>query len=149
MRNVRLGSVAIWLGLAVTASMQAAEIRGLTVVGTGPDRSEAITDRIEHLRRVARAGGLAFSAADPSTLGNDPADGRRQRVFYEQTADPVRWLVTRRDAAIFIRFMADLESVNVSTARESPGGLDIATVFLSAWKEVPPIHSLSSLNAEK
>lgn len=99
--------------------------------------------------RSAAARGLAFSAADLLALENYPGDARRQRVFYGQSAALVRWLIDRRDAATFIRFVADLRSGDPSTAFERHYDLDMAAVFDSAWKEVPPIHSLSFNSAGK
>lgn len=93
--------------------------------------------------RSARAAGLAFSGDDLVSLEIYPADARRQRVFYGQSAALVRWLIGRRDAATFIRFVADLETAGFATALERHYDLDARTLFSVAWKEVPPIHSLS------
>ena len=99
--------------------------------------------------RSAAARGLAFPAADLLALEHYPADGHRQRVFYGQSAALVRWLIDRRDAATFIRCIADLQSGDHGSAFERHYDLDMAAVFDSAWKEVPPIHSLSFNSAEK
>lgn len=99
--------------------------------------------------RSAHARGLAYAASDLLALEDYPGDGRRQRVFYGQSAALVRWLIGRRDAATFIRFVADLQSDDPDTAFERHYDLDMAAVFDSAWKEVPPIHSLSFNSAEK
>lgn len=99
--------------------------------------------------RAALARGLAFSPAELMALEEYPADGGRQRVFYGQSAALVRWLIARRDAATFVRFVADLQIGDLSSALERHYDLDMAAVFDSAWKEVPPIHSLSFKSAEK
>jgi len=96
--------------------------------------------------------GLAFSATDLLTLEVYPGDIRRQRVFYGQSAALVRWLIARRDAATFIRFVADAQAGDSASAFERHYDLDradMAAVFESAWKEVPPIHSLSFNSAKK
>lgn len=93
--------------------------------------------------RTARERGLAFTASDLLTLDLYPDDVRRQRVFYGQSAALVRWLIARRDAATFIRFVADLQKGDAGSAFERHYDLDMEAVFDSAWKEVPPIQSLS------
>lgn len=93
--------------------------------------------------RAAHARGLAFSAADLLALEHYPADARRQRVFYGQSAAIVRWLIARRDAATFIRFVADAQADDLATAFERHYGLEVTEILESAWKEVPRIHSLS------
>jgi len=93
--------------------------------------------------RAARDRGLDFSAADLLALDLYPDDARRQRVFYGQSAALVRWLIARRDAATFIRFVADLQTGDTATAFERHYDLDMKAVFDSAWKEVAPIQSLS------
>ena len=98
--------------------------------------------------RSAQARGLAFSATDLLALEHYPADAGRQRVFYGQSAALVRWLIARRDAATFIRFVADAQSGDLPAAFERHYDLEMSAVFESAWKEVPPIHSLSFSNAE-
>lgn len=99
--------------------------------------------------RSAESRGLAFSVSDLLALEEYPGDARLQQVFYGQSAALVRWLIERRDAATFIRFVADLQSDDLESAFERHYDLDMATVIHSAWKEVPPIHSLSFISAEK
>ncbi|NDC53503.1 MAG: hypothetical protein EBZ74_04250 [Planctomycetia bacterium] len=98
--------------------------------------------------RAARARGLDYSGADLVALEEYPADARRQRVFYGQSAALVRWLIARRDAATFVRFVRDSQSRDLAAALERHYDLDTRTLFDSAWKEVPPIHSLSFNNAD-
>lgn len=98
--------------------------------------------------RSAHARGQAFSATDLLALEHYPAEARRQRVFYGQSAALVRWLIARRDAATFIRFVTDAQSGDLPTAFERHYDLEIHAGCESAWKEVPPIHSLSFSNAE-
>lgn len=99
--------------------------------------------------RSAAARGLAFPASDLLALVDYPGDVRRQRVFYGQSAALVRWLIERRDAATFIRFVDDLRSGDPRSTFERHYDLDMADVFNSAWKEVPPIRSLSFNSTEK
>jgi hypothetical protein len=99
--------------------------------------------------RAANASGLAFPAAELLALEHYPGDAHRQRVFYGQSAALVRWLIERRGAATFIRLVADLQSGDPRSAFERHYDLDMAAVFDSAWKEVPPIHSLTFNSAEK
>jgi hypothetical protein len=98
--------------------------------------------------REALSRRLAFSAADLLAIEHYPVDAARQRVFYGQSAALVRWLIARRDAATFIRFVADSQSGDLPTAFERHYGLEMSDVFDSAWKEVPPIHSLSFNDAK-
>ena len=98
--------------------------------------------------RAALSRGLAFSAADLLAIEHYPVDAARQRVFYGQSAALVRWLIARRDAATFIRFVADAQSGDLPAAFERHYGLEMSAVFDSAWKEVPPIHSLSFNDAK-
>lgn len=99
--------------------------------------------------RAAERRGLAFSVADLLALEEYPSDARLQRIFYGQSAALVRWLIERRDAATFIRFVVDLQSDDPESALERHYELDMAAVIDSAWKEVLPIHSLSFNSAEQ
>ena len=90
---------------------------------------------------AARRRGLAWSAADIVSMEEYPTDSLRQQVFYGQSAALVRWLVARRDAATFIRFLDDevVEGVETALARHYDLSLDS---IASAWKEVAPINTL-------
>jgi len=99
--------------------------------------------------RAAAARGLAYSAGDLLALEEYPGDASRQRVFYGQSAAVVRWLIDRRDAATFIRCIADMQAGDPDSVFERHYDLDMAAVVNSAWKEVPPIHSLSFNSTEK
>jgi hypothetical protein len=55
----------------------------------------------------ARRHGLAWSSRDLMEMEEYPIEAARQRVFYGQSAALVRWLVARRDAGTFIRFLDD------------------------------------------
>ena len=92
--------------------------------------------------REARRRGLALSLRDLLELEEYPADTARQRVYYGQSAALVRWLIARRDAATFVRFVED--SATVGTAAALQRHYDIASVdsLERAWKEVAPINSL-------
>ena len=111
---------------------------------------DGIAKQAEHEAdfRAALSRGLAFSAADLLAIEHYPVDAARQRVFYGQSAALVRWLIARRDAATFIRFVADAQSGDLPAAFEHHYGLEMSDVFDSAWKEVPPIHSLSFNDAK-
>jgi len=96
--------------------------------------------------REARKRGQEFSGADLLALEEYPTDGGRQRVFYGQSAALVRWLIARRDAATFIRFVGDVQTADTATALKRHYDLDSPAFLESAWKEVPTIHSLSFNN---
>jgi len=71
-----------------------------------------------------------------------PADTARQRVFYGQSASLVRWLIARRDAATFIRFLDDAAQVGMEAALDRHYAIDSLVSVSSAWKEVAPINTL-------
>lgn len=86
--------------------------------------------------------GLAWSPSDLVAIEDYPEAGGRQRVFYGQSAALVRWLVARRDAATFIRFLDDAADVGVEPALKRHYALESLSSVTSAWKEVAPINSL-------
>ena len=94
----------------------------------------------------ARKRGLAWTAIDLVSLEDYPADGPRTRVFYGQSAALVRWLVARRDAATFIRFLDDIPATGFEAAlvrHYAVGSLDsVSSAWSSDWKEVAPINTL-------
>jgi hypothetical protein len=96
--------------------------------------------------RLAQRQGCSFTSPDLLALEDYPADTRRQRVFYGQSAALVRWLIARRDAATFIRFVDDIDADGLATALKRHYDLDSIAFLDSAWKEVPPIHTLSLNN---
>ena len=96
--------------------------------------------------RLAQRHGFSFTSADLVALEEYPADARRQRVFYGQSAALVRWLIARRDAATFIRFVDDIAADGLTTSLKRHYELDSIAFLDSAWKEVPPIHTLSLSN---
>ena len=79
------------------------------------------------------------SAASVVVLGASPA---RTTAIVDHAEE------VRRDAATFIRFVADSQSGDLPAAFERHYGLEMSAVFDSAWKEVPPIHSLSFNDAK-
>lgn len=93
--------------------------------------------------RAAERHGLAFSAADLLALHDYPADGRRQQVFYGQSAALVRWLIGRRDAATFVTFVDDAGRDGVSAALARHYAIDSVAALDAAWREVPPIETFS------
>jgi len=90
---------------------------------------------------AARRRGLTWSAAELVALEEYPVDSLRQEVFYGQSAALVRWLVARRDAATFIRFLDDEASEGIATALARHYDLSLDSIA-SAWKEVAPINTL-------
>jgi hypothetical protein len=90
----------------------------------------------------ARRRGLAWSAADLLALEDYPADGPRQKIFYGQSAALVRWLIARRDAATFIRFLDDAAEVGMEAALDRHYAITSLVSVSSAWKEVAPINTL-------
>lgn len=94
-------------------------------------------DLQEGLRR-----GLAWSAADLLALEEYPANSARQKVFYGQSAALVRWLIERRDAATFIRFLDDAAAIGTAAALDRHYSITSLVSVSSAWKEVAPINTL-------
>ena len=90
----------------------------------------------------ARRRGLVWSAADLFSLEDYPADSARQRIFYGQSAAVVRWLIARRDAATFIRFLDDAAEVGMEAALDRHYAITSLASVSSAWKEVAPINTL-------
>ena len=90
----------------------------------------------------ARRRGLAWSARDLLTLEEYPADSARQKVFYGQSAALVRWLIARRDAATFIRFLDDAAKDGVEASLDRHYSITSLVSVSSAWKEVAPINTL-------
>lgn len=94
----------------------------------------------------ARRRGLALSAADLLAAEDYPASAVRQRAFYGQSAALVRWLIARRDAATFIRFLEDASNRGIEHALEHHYELASLVSVSSAWsspgKEVAPISTL-------
>jgi hypothetical protein len=94
----------------------------------------------------ARSRGLAWTAAELLAMEDYPTDAARQRVFYGQSAALVRWLIARKDAATFIRFLDDAAAQGVDAALARHYALSSAERSVdsvsSAWKEVAPINSL-------
>jgi hypothetical protein len=111
---------------------------GLAILFDAPGKQR---DHEADLRDAARRG-LCWSAADLLSIEDYPTDGGRQRVFYGQSAAVVRWLIARRDAATFIRFLDEVQRAGLESALSRHYGItDLASVS-SAWKEVAPINTL-------
>jgi hypothetical protein len=89
----------------------------------------------------ARRRGLAWSAADLLAIEDYPADSARQKIFYGQSAALVRWLIARRDAATFIRFVDDAAQVGMEAALDRHYAITSLVSVSSAWKEVAPINT--------
>ena len=90
----------------------------------------------------ARRRGLVWTASELMSMEEYPADTSRQRVFYGQSAALVRWLIARRDAATFIRFLDDAAGGGMDAALRRHYGIDSLASVSSAWKEVAPINTL-------
>jgi len=90
----------------------------------------------------ARRRGLTWTAADLLALEDYPIDGPRQKIFYGQSAALVRWLIARRDAATFIRFLDDAAQVGMEAALDRHYAITSLVSVSSAWKEVAPINTL-------
>ena len=90
----------------------------------------------------ARRRGLIWSVADLLALEDYPTDGPRQKIFYGQSAALVRWLIARRDAATFIRFLDDAAEVGMEAALDRHYAITSLVSVSSAWKEVAPINTL-------
>jgi hypothetical protein len=97
----------------------------------------------------ARRRGLVWSAADLLALEDYPADGPRQKIFYGQSAALVRWLIARRDAATFIRFLDDAAQVGMEAALDRHYAITSLASVSSAWKEVAPINTLGLSNRRR
>lgn len=93
--------------------------------------------------RLAQRQRLAWSVADLLHLEDYPADSRRQRVFYGQSASLVRWLVARKDAATFVRFVDDCLSKGTAAAVQDHYGLPSVESLGLAWQEQPPLDAVS------
>lgn len=92
------------------------------------------------LREAVRHG-RAWSAAELLSIEDYPAGSGRQRVFYGQSAALVRWLVARRDARVFVEFVAALGEVGVAAALADHYGIDSVEELEVAWAEPVPIGS--------
>jgi hypothetical protein len=95
----------------------------------------------EHDFRAARRRGMAWSAADLVALEDYPSAAGRQRVFYGQSASLVRWLIARKDAPTFIRFLRQCPEGGMAAALERHYGLRSIKDLELAWKEVPPMQT--------
>ena len=92
--------------------------------------------------QAARRRGMAWSAEELLTLEDYPDDGGRQRVFYGQSAALVRWLIARRDAATFVRFLDDIDVDGIAASLYRHYSIHSLASVSSAWKEVASINSL-------
>jgi hypothetical protein len=86
--------------------------------------------------------GLTWTASELVAMEEYPLETSRQRVFYGQSAALVRWLIARRDAATFIRFLDDATDAGMEAALRRHYGLNSLASVSSAWKEVAPINTL-------
>jgi hypothetical protein len=63
------------------------------------------------------------------------------RAFYGQSASLVRWLIARKDAPTFIRFLRQCPEGGMAAALERHYGLRSIKDLELAWKEVPPMQT--------
>jgi hypothetical protein len=91
--------------------------------------------------RAARHRGQAWTAADLVALDDYPPGPGRQRVFYGQSAALVRWLIDRKDARTFVRFLEHCPELGLRAALERHYDLHSVTDLELAWKEVPPMQT--------
>lgn len=96
--------------------------------------------------REGRARGLCWSAADLLALEDYPTGIGRQRLFYGQSAALVRWLIARRDAATFVRFIDDCRLLGVDAALQRHYDVASIDAIECAWKESPPIDTLARID---
>jgi hypothetical protein len=96
--------------------------------------------------REARRRGLAWEVGDLIALEDYPPGAARQRVFYGQSAALVRWLIARRDAATFVRFLDDCGALGLAAACQAHYGLKSADALELAWQEAGEIETLARVD---
>jgi hypothetical protein len=111
---------------------------GLALLFDAPEKQRGHEADFQEARRR----GLAWTAGELVSLEAYPEDSPRQRVFYGQSAALVRWLIARRDAATFIRFLDDAADAGMDASLSRHYGLNSLASVSSAWKEVAPINTL-------
>ena len=111
---------------------------GLALLFDAPEKQRGHEADFQEARRR----GLAWTAGELLSLDEYPEDSSRQRVFYGQSAALVRWLIARRDAATFIRFLDDAVEAGMDASLSRHYGLNSLASVSSAWKEVAPINTL-------
>lgn len=99
--------------------------------------------------REAHRRDAAWSAADLLRIEEYPEASARQRVFYGQAASLVRWLVARRDAATFVRFLDDCGTVGESAALQRHYALPSVESLSMAWRDQPPINAMVSRTEDR
>jgi len=111
---------------------------GLALLFDTPGKQQAHEADFQDARRR----GLVWNVSDLLAMEDYPATSARQRIFYGQSASLVRWLIARRDAATFIRFLDDSAGIGTEAALSRHYGIDSLASVSSAWKEVAPINTL-------
>jgi len=111
---------------------------GLALLFDSPEKQHGHEADFQEAQRR----GLAWTASELVAMEEYPAYTARQRVFYGQSASLVRWLIARRDAATFIRFLDDSADVGMEAALSRHYSIDSLASVSSAWKEVAPINTL-------
>lgn len=90
----------------------------------------------------ARRRGLAWSSRDLMAMEEYPPEAARQRVFYGQSAALVRWLVARRDAGTFIRFLDDCAVEGEQASLQRHYGFESYLVLDRACRDSPSLTDL-------
>ena len=129
--------VTAFAGLFVAVAAAHARADNFTVSGVSPGRSRGLIEHAERVRSEAFSTllGRAWSVRDLLSLEDYPPGSEWQRVFYGQSAAVVRWLVARRDAATFIRFLDDAAAHGTEAALASHYGLDSTAALAQAWEK--------------
>jgi hypothetical protein len=85
---------------------------------------------------------MVWSSAHLFAMDEYPAESGRQQVFYGQSASLVRFLIARRGAGVFLRFIDDLDIDGPTIALDrhydlaSPDALDRAWLTAPAGRDV-------------
>jgi hypothetical protein len=86
--------------------------------------------------------GQIWSAGDLAALEDYPDSMGRQQVFYGQSAALVRWLMAKKGASTFIRFVDDSNSIGFAAALQDHYGIDVVADLEPAWRQGIPLESL-------
>lgn len=90
----------------------------------------------------ARRRGQAWSSRDLMTMEEYPREAARQRIFYGQSAALVRWLMARRDAGTFIRFLDECAVAGELAALRRHYGIDSFLALDQACRDSPALTDL-------
>lgn len=85
--------------------------------------------------RSAAAQGQAWPLADLMAMEREPADGRRLRVFYGQSAAVVGWLLERADGPTFLKFIDDADGLGLDEAVRMHYRFESLRALEDAWRQ--------------